>query len=129
MRVLLVLLGSLLSTLAAAQSEVQCKAIAVHVESRGESLKASRGVLQVILNRNRITGKTACEVVKAPGQFPWAANRRNWKLSRNVLTRYFKVVNMLPTVSTKTYYFNHVPVTYGKQHKKIGKLYFNLKEQ
>lgn len=49
--------------------EVVCIAQTVHGEARGESLAGKEAVAQVILNRMKKTGNSACRVVKAKGQF------------------------------------------------------------
>lgn len=54
-------------------SEVQCLAIALWHEARGEPLEGRRAVAEVILNR-RDSGRfpdTVCESVTQPGQFVW----------------------------------------------------------
>lgn len=129
MKVLVAVLLCLLSVLAQAQTNLQCKILAEFFESRGEPLKVSKGVLQVVENRMRMDKQTACQVVKRKGAFPWARKRRSWKITQSMLTRHFKLVNMLPVVSSRAYYFNDKPNRYGVRHKKLGNLYFNIKQE
>jgi hypothetical protein len=49
----------------------KCLSSAIWFESRGEPVKARRAVVDTILHRASDSGKTVCEVVAAPGQFPW----------------------------------------------------------
>lgn len=111
------------------QSELACKAVAVYVESRGEPVRASKAVLQVLQNRMHIDNQTACQVVKRKGAFPWARKKNNWKITNDMLTRYFDAYKMLPVVNIDAYYFNDKPVKWGVPHKRVGNLWFNTKEK
>jgi spore germination cell wall hydrolase CwlJ-like protein len=112
------------SPLAATQTAMQCKGMALHVESRGEPLAGSKAVLQVIHNRMRIRKKSACQIIFAKGQFPWAKNIRSWRLTKAQVARYNVVVAMAPVVSRQTYYFNYRPMKWGVFCCKIGGQYF-----
>lgn len=53
--------------------ELQCLALNLHHEARGESLEGIRAVANVTLNRVK-SGKFAnsiCKVIQQPGQFSW----------------------------------------------------------
>lgn len=63
---------------ALAQSEKSCLASAIHYESRGESLKGQRAILDVVLSRSRTSGKSLCQVVKAKGQFSFVSKQTKW---------------------------------------------------
>lgn len=49
----------------------QCLASAIYHEARGEPLAGQRAVYDVIVNRMRASGSSACGVVSAKGQFSW----------------------------------------------------------
>ena len=57
----------------ARESEINCYAAAIHLESRGESTKGKEAVAQVIMNRKEHPSfpNTICKVVKQRGQFSW----------------------------------------------------------
>lgn len=50
---------------------MQCLAVAVHMEARGESVTGQRAVLDTILHRAVKSGTSVCEVVAARKQFSW----------------------------------------------------------
>lgn len=77
-----------------AGADLECLAIAVYFESKGEPLEGQLAVAQVILNRvdRGRFGRDACGVVKAPsqfgfvraGRFPEPVNREQWLTARAV---------------------------------------------
>lgn len=124
--VLAFLIGSLLSPLAAAQTDEQCLRYAVYREARGESVKAMRGVYDVILNRAKLYGKTACQVLKQRGQFPYMRKGKVKKVvDRSFDSMYNVVLKMEAVLSERYIYFNHHKHPWGKSTRKIGKLYFS----
>lgn len=54
-------------------SEVQCLAIALYMEARGEPLEGRRAVAEAILNRrdSRLYPDSVCGSVTQPGHFTW----------------------------------------------------------
>ncbi len=57
--------------LEASLSDYSCLGNALYMESRGEPLKGSKAVYDVIVNRAHSTGKSLCDVIWAKGQFQW----------------------------------------------------------
>lgn len=51
--------------------EARCMADVIYYESRGEPLEGMIRVGQVVLNRMRARGLSACKVIAQPNQFPW----------------------------------------------------------
>lgn len=127
------LLGALLTLVSlsaeARPTDEMCLGQAVWHEGRGEPLKTQKAILQTVLNRARINGESVCTVVMASSQFPWARNIRSWKLTNKQLTNLQYLYTMGNTVSSMTYYFNDQPVKYGIPYRKLGKMWFNLKEK
>lgn len=56
-------------------AQVQCVAIAIYHEARGETDLGKRAVGHVILNRSKKLGKTPCQVIRQPGQFQFKLKR------------------------------------------------------
>lgn len=52
-------------------SEASCKFAAIYHEARGSSLAGQKAVLEVVSNRMRIRGMTACQVIAEKGQWSW----------------------------------------------------------
>lgn len=78
----------------ALDEELNCLAVAVYFESKGEPLDGQLAVAQVILNRveQGRFGRDICAVVKAPRQFsfvrggrmPAPVNREQWKTAQAI---------------------------------------------
>lgn len=85
--------------------ESHCMAWVVHNESRGEPLKGSRAVLDVVLKRMQDSGKKACEVIAEPKQFSGYYERSVHEVSEEALQRFIAVAAMRP-VTTKCKYFH-----------------------
>lgn len=81
-----------------------CLAVALHKEASIESDKGKRLVLDTILNRSRLKGKSACSVIKERGQFSW--NTRRLVADKNQLTE-LKRVRRIRTVSSDVTHFHH----------------------
>jgi spore germination cell wall hydrolase CwlJ-like protein len=124
--VLVFLLGSFLAPSVAAQTDEQCLRYAVYREARGESVKAMRGVYDVILNRAKLYGKTACQVLKQRGQFPYMRKGKVKKVVDRSFNNMYNTVLMMEAVLNERFlYFNHKRQPWGKHTRKIGKLYFS----
>lgn len=88
----------------------RCLAWVVHDESRGEPLKGSRAVLDVVKKRMKDSGKSACEVVAEPKQFSGYSERKLYEeVSDEALHRYKRVAKMKP-VAVECKYFHAVTV-------------------
>jgi hypothetical protein len=111
------------------ESDFQCLMWAVYKESRGESVKAQRAVLDTIQHRIEAKKKTACQVLKESGQFPYFKYGIK-KVDKEWLTKYLELYNMEPVLKDKRYvFFNDKKFSWGTGNVKIGKLWFSrLKE-
>lgn len=112
-------------------SDYQCKAFSVFKESRGESKKAMRAVLDVIESRERLSGQDACTVLRVKGAFPYMRHGVK-KVPKEWLTTYDEVVRMDVVVPESVRFFGHVRMNKKdyELYKKIGKLYFySLREK
>lgn len=86
-------------------NEEMCEAVMLHKESSSESLQGARATLDVLHNRMRIDGLTACQAVAVKGQWSWYRRNMKWKVSKDMWTRYDKVRIMSPTLPDTVYYF------------------------
>ncbi len=84
--------------------DFNCLVWVISDESRGEPVKGSRAVYEVILNRMRVRGLTACEVVKEPHQFSGYHKGMKMKWNNEDLTRYQEVVSMENIVADAQYF-------------------------
>lgn len=82
--------------------DVDCLAVAIHKEASGEGLLGQRSILDVIQQRMKDKHKTACQIIKEPGQFSW--NTEEIKATKQQLTRYRFVAKMLPVVHEARYF-------------------------
>lgn len=64
-------------------SAILCLAMAIYNESRGEQWAVQAGVAHVVMVRSEERSKEICDVVKEPGQFPWAKNGKSLKAKEN----------------------------------------------
>jgi N-acetylmuramoyl-L-alanine amidase len=87
-----------------AASERLCKAYAVYMEARGESLRGQRAVLDVIHNRMWDRKLSACGVVKQRKQFSFYNVRKQMELARKDLTHFLVVATMPPVAGKSTFY-------------------------
>jgi len=83
-------------------SEAACLAVAIHKEASGEGLLGQRSILDVIQQRMKDKHKTACQIIKEPGQFSW--DTTEIKATKQQLTRYRFVAKMLPVVHEARYF-------------------------
>lgn len=100
-------------------------------ESRGESRKAMRAVLDVIEARGRLSVQDACTVLRVKGAFPYMRHGVK-KVPKEWLTTYDEVVRMDVVLPEHVRFFGHVRMNKKdyKLYKKIGKLYFySLREK
>lgn len=106
----------------------QCMAWVVHDESRGEPLKGSRAVLDVVLKRMKDTGKKACEVIAQPSQFSGYHSSAPYRVSKEAVERFVRVAKMRPvTVECKYFHAEYVHPEWATKMTKcfqIGKHIF-----
>lgn len=103
---------SLLSPVAAAQTDVVCEAVTLFKEASTEPLDGKRAVLDSIRNRAATFKKCSCWVVKQKNQFSFVNKNFKWYATKDMLTTYSLVSSMNPVVPN-AWYFNR-----GKRIKK-----------
>ena len=98
----------------------KCLVWAVSDEARGEPLRGARAVLDVIYERMKRSGKSACQVVKQPAQF--SGYRRGMKMlvDENMLTRFMVVARMAPVCKGCTHFHSRqVKPSWRKKLKRV----------
>ncbi len=112
--------------LQAFSNESNCLAVAIHKEASGEGLFGQRAIVDVIQERMKEKHKTACQVIKEPGQFSWSTE--NISPTKKQLTRYKFVASIPPVVKGARYFHNtSVSPKWARKMKvkaKIGRHYF-----
>jgi hypothetical protein len=100
----------------------------VYRETRGQSDKAMRAVIDVVNNRlhecNLLKHCTLKDVVTKAGAFPYVKHGIFLVRDKKFLQKYEGVVRMKPVVSKRVLYFNTEKHTFGVECKKIDKLVF-----
>ena len=71
------------------EQELECLALNVYHEARGEKLQGRLLVTQVVLNRSKTRKLSFCETVYQKKQFSWT-NSGVRKVEKEVLHRYYK---------------------------------------
>lgn len=104
-----------------------CESLAVWYEARGEPFHVQQKVLDVVRNRAYSSGKTVCEVLQEPNQFPWHRKLKTWKLSTEQAEFGFKLLERSSPVRSGFMYFNTVPHSFTQKSVKRGNLYFAVK--
>lgn len=101
--------------------DVDCLAVAIHKEASGEGLLGQRAVLDVIQQRMKDKHKTACQIIKEPGQFSW--DTTEIKATKQQLTRY-RFIAKIPPVIHEAMYFHSVKArpSWAKKMKYIGRI-------
>ena len=89
-----------------------CLIAALWAETKNQDYGAMSGVKSVIEHRMRLTHSSACQVIKAKGQFPWAKRGVNLprpvsKLDRAALSRIKRVI-LRKSLHHKYRYFNNI---------------------
>ena len=110
----------------ALSNDEACLAVAMHKEASGEGLLGQRSILDVIQQRMKDKRKTACQIIKEPGQFSWSTE--NISPTKKQLTRY-KFVSKIPSVVKGATHFHSISVkpSWAKKMKvkaKIGRHLF-----
>ncbi len=123
---LLIAFICILSPIQALANDTACMAVAIHKEASGEGLFGEKAVLDVIQQRMKEKHKTACQVIKEPGQFSWSTE--NISPTKKQLTRYKFVASIPPVVKGARYFHNtSVSPKWARKMKvkaKIGRHYF-----
>lgn len=107
-------------------SEIECLAVAVYHEARGEPRLGQLAVAQVVVNRARSGrfARTLCGVVAQPGQFPFktqAAHRRNpgqWERALAVARQVSDAET--PSVAGGALYFHAARVAPGWRRARVA---------
>lgn len=99
---LLMALIYILSPIQALANDTACMALAIHKEASGEGLFGEVAVRDVIQQRMKDKHKTACQIIKEPGQFSWDTSEI--KATKQQLTRYRFIAKMLPVVHEARYF-------------------------
>ncbi len=111
---------------------IVCKAVAIYQESRGEPIAGQKAVLDVINERVRRSGKSACQVVKAAHQFSWYHGQK-LVADENMLTQFEEVSKMRSVCEGCTHFhadYVHPPWSRKMTKvKKIGKHIFFKEKQ
>ena len=94
----------MLSPIQAIASDSECIAVAIYKEASGEGLLGQRAVYDIIQQRMKDKHKTACQVIKEPGQFSW--NTSSISATKKQLTRYRFVSRIPPVVKGAAYFHN-----------------------
>lgn len=110
---------------AVAQTNEQCMQYMWYREARGEQPKVGRAVIDVMINRQRKYGLSACQVLRKKGQYPYMRKSKVKQLDKKHLSAYNTAFEMEPVLGHRYIYFNHKPHSFGKKTKKIGGLYFS----
>lgn len=84
-------------------SDNSCLASAILYESGGEPLAGKRAVYEVITNRMKEQGATACEVVTAPKQFSWYGYKPILPFTEDMQELLDKVKSHAPVLHTERF--------------------------
>lgn len=107
--------------LQALSNDEACLAVAMHKEASGEGLLGQRAVLDTIQQRMKDKHKTACQIIKEPGQFSW--DTTDVKATKQQLTRYRFVAKMLPVVHEARYFHNvKARPSWAKKMRYVGRV-------
>lgn len=103
------------------EADLQCLISAVWHEARGEPVKGKRAVLDVVIHRAAKSGKSYCEVVAAPKQFPWFKKKGLVEVNSETRKHYNEAVENGRVLKDERFvYFNGVR-PYGHSCVRIGK--------
>jgi len=105
-------------------TEKDCLHWAAWKESRGEPVQVIAEVIHVIKRRVKNSGTTICKVLKEKGQFPYFRHGVKAVTDKEFLHKYRKAAILKSKLSAEYLYFNHKKHKWGKNTRKIGRLYF-----
>ena len=117
--------GSSLGKAILKPSEASCLVYTAYRESGGESAETIRAVLDVVDSRSKVNSETICKTIFKKGQFPWAVRGVKRVVDKKFLQKFHRAVNMPVLLDSRYLYFNHVRHKFGRNTKKIGRLYFS----
>lgn len=75
-------------------NSVSCLAYTIYYEANLEPPEGRRAVYEVILERMRRTGKSACEIVLSPKQFSGLTQEKIEKVDEKMLTTFWQIARM-----------------------------------
>lgn len=102
------------------EADRQCLVSAVWHEARGESAKGKRAVLEVVIHRAYRSGKTTCEVVSAPGQFPWFKKKGLVAVTEETLLHYNEAQAHGRVLKDEKFVYFNKHKTWGTDCVRIG---------
>lgn len=102
----LALIPLLLPTKALALTETECLAYTMFKEAGGEPVRGRRAVLDVIYNRMRVKGMSACAVMKEKAQFSFYNSKKKIVITMEALMDFLIVDNMKPILPSNALYFH-----------------------
>lgn len=114
-------------------SSVPCLAATIFHEASGEPPEGRRAVYEVILERMRRTGNSACEIVLAPKQFSGLTQEKIDRLEEKMLANFWEMLYTTESNCNCTH-FHHVSVEPSWKHKfkfvkQISKHRFYIEEK
>lgn len=102
------------------QQDIECIALTLHMEARGESDDGQRAVYDVVRHRMVARKLTACQVVAQAHQFPWYSVYGNKLVTQQMLTNYDKIRKMKSVVADAEYFHaDYVKPTWRHKMKKL----------
>jgi N-acetylmuramoyl-L-alanine amidase len=106
--------------------EIQCVAIAIYEEARGESELGKKAIAHVIYNRAKHRELTPCQVIRQPGQFSFKIKKSYKGRTWDSVYRIAQNPGIDPTAGA--YFFHNKRVKPGWHLKKTaiigGHLFF-----
>ena len=123
----------------AGEAEIQCLALAIYFEARGEALEGRHAVGHVVLNRvsDRKFPNDICSVIRQGGEYPryrcqfsfWCDGRSDdpkdakaWSKSRIISERIYWGFIADPTDGALWYHADYVAPKWGSEFKQVGKI-------
>lgn len=103
-KVIIILLLTVFNFSNAYTEDEKCIAVAIYKEASGENVFGQVAVMDTIQQRMKDKHKTACQIIKEPGQFSWGTS--NIKPTKQQLTRYRFVSRIPPVVEGARYFHN-----------------------
>lgn len=110
---------------AVGQTTSDCLKYALYREARGEGIITQRATLDVIMNRVRKSGKSACKVLRERNQFPYMKRGVKKVVDRHFSARYHMLLRMGRILDSRYLYFNSVRHKWGEDTVKIGGMYYS----
>jgi N-acetylmuramoyl-L-alanine amidase len=110
--------------------DVECLALNVYYEARGESLAGQYAVAEVTLNRRASLGypKTVCEVVYQKGAFSWTGEKvyepggREWQRAQKVAEEVYYRRRAAALPGVLHYHATHVRPQWAKERERVARI-------